>query len=88
MNVDDCQSVKSISDVGVVPTHCYAVGRRCSGVDGNLVWGGRRAIALLGVEGLAVIDTADVLLVTKLDRSPDVRAIVARLNRRGRTDLT
>jgi len=55
---------------------------------GNLVWGDRRAIALLGVEGLAVIDTQDVLLVTKLDRSPDVRAIVARLTRQGRKDLT
>jgi mannose-1-phosphate guanylyltransferase len=55
---------------------------------GNLVWGGRRGIALLGVEGLAVIDTPDVLLVTKLDRSSDVRAIVARLKARGRTDVT
>jgi len=55
---------------------------------GNLVWGDRRAIALLGVEGLAVIDTQDVLLVTKLDRSPDVRAIVTRLKKQGRTDLT
>jgi mannose-1-phosphate guanylyltransferase/mannose-6-phosphate isomerase len=55
---------------------------------GNLVWGDRRPIALLGVEGLAVIDTQDVLLVTKLDRSPDVRAIVTLLKKQGRTDLT
>jgi mannose-1-phosphate guanylyltransferase len=55
---------------------------------GNLVWGGRRGVALLGVEGLAVIDTPDVLLVTKLERSSDVRAIVARLKARGRTDVT
>jgi mannose-1-phosphate guanylyltransferase len=55
---------------------------------GNLVWGGRRAIALLGVEGMAVIDTGDVLLVTKLERSPDVRAIVARLKKQGRQDVT
>jgi mannose-1-phosphate guanylyltransferase/mannose-6-phosphate isomerase len=55
---------------------------------GNLVWGDRRPIALLGVEDLAVIDTRDVLLVTKLDRSPDVRAIVARLKKQGRRDLT
>jgi mannose-1-phosphate guanylyltransferase/mannose-6-phosphate isomerase len=55
---------------------------------GNLVWGDGRAIALLGVEGLAVIDTQDVLLVTKLDRSSDVRTIVARLKKQGRTDLT
>jgi mannose-1-phosphate guanylyltransferase/mannose-6-phosphate isomerase len=55
---------------------------------GNLVWGDRRAVALLGVEGVAVIDTGDVLLVTKLDRSPDVRGIVAELKKRGRTDVT
>ncbi len=56
---------------------------------GNLVWGGpRRGIALLGVEGLAVIDTGDVLLVTKLDRSADVREIVALLKKRGRSDVT
>jgi mannose-1-phosphate guanylyltransferase len=55
---------------------------------GNLVWGGRRAVALLGVEGLAVIDTGDVLLVTKLDRSPDVRRIVGQLKQQGREDVT
>ena len=54
---------------------------------GNLVWGDRRAIALLGVEGLAVIDSGDVLLVTKLERSPDVRRVVAELRRRGRSDF-
>ncbi|MBW2268166.1 MAG: NTP transferase domain-containing protein [Deltaproteobacteria bacterium] len=56
---------------------------------GNLVWGqDGRGVALLGVEGLAVIETPDVLLVTKLESSPDVRKIVAQLKRRGRTDLT
>lgn len=56
---------------------------------GNLVWGGDgRGVALLGVEGLAVIETPDVLLVTKLESSPDVRKIVAKLKQRGRTDLT
>jgi len=40
------------------------------------------------VEGLAVIDTGDVLLVTQLDRSPDVRGIVAGLKKKGRRELT
>jgi mannose-1-phosphate guanylyltransferase len=53
---------------------------------GNLVWG-RRRVALLGVEGLAVIDAGDVLLVTKLERSSDVRRIVAGLKARGRKDV-
>jgi mannose-1-phosphate guanylyltransferase/mannose-6-phosphate isomerase len=56
---------------------------------GNLVWGRpERPIALLGVEGLAVVDTGDALLVTRLDRSGDVRKIVSELKRRGRSDVT
>lgn len=55
---------------------------------GNLVWGGERPVALIGVEGLAVIDTGDALLVTKLDQSGKVRRIVDRLKSGGRKDLT
>jgi len=54
----------------------------------NLVWGGRRLVALLGVERLAVVDTDDVILVTDLDRSPDVRKLVGRLKADGRGSLT
>jgi mannose-1-phosphate guanylyltransferase len=54
---------------------------------GNLVWGAGRPIALLGVEGLAVIDAGDALLVARLDRSGDVRRIVARLRAAGRGPL-
>ncbi len=53
----------------------------------NLVWGGDKPIALLGVDNLAVVDTGDVILVTKLDRSGDVKRIVATLKARGRDDL-
>lgn len=55
---------------------------------GNLVWGQGRAIALLGVEGVAVIESPDALLVARLDRAPDVRAVVAELKARGRSDVT
>jgi mannose-1-phosphate guanylyltransferase len=54
----------------------------------NLIWGESRLVALLGVEGLAVIDTGDVTLITRLDRSADVRNLVAELKKRGRTGLT
>ena len=54
----------------------------------NLVWGDKRMIALLGVDDLAVIDTDDVILITKVARSADVRSIVAELKRKGRDDLT
>jgi mannose-1-phosphate guanylyltransferase/mannose-6-phosphate isomerase len=53
----------------------------------NLIWGGDKPIALLGVESLAVVDTGDVILVTKLDRAGDVKRIVATLKARGREDL-
>lgn len=48
---------------------------------GNLVWGDGRLVVLLGVEDLAVIDTPDALLVTRLDRSPDLKRVVARVAR-------
>jgi mannose-1-phosphate guanylyltransferase/mannose-6-phosphate isomerase len=56
---------------------------------GNLVWGrSERPIALVGVEGLAVVDTGDALLVTSLARSGEVRAVVGALKRSGRSDVT
>jgi mannose-1-phosphate guanylyltransferase/mannose-6-phosphate isomerase len=54
----------------------------------NLIWGGKRLVALLGVEDLAVIDTDDVVLVAKLERSPDVRGLVSKLKKAGRSELT
>lgn len=55
---------------------------------GNLVCARDRPVVLLGVEGLAVIDAGDALLVARLDRSPEVRELVAELRARGRGDLT
>jgi len=54
---------------------------------GNLVRGQDRPIVLLGVEGLAVIDAGDALLVADLERSAEVREVVARLRASGRDDL-
>jgi mannose-1-phosphate guanylyltransferase/mannose-6-phosphate isomerase len=54
---------------------------------GNLVRAHDRPVVLLGVEGLAVIDAGDALLVTTLAKSGDVREIVARLRKQGRSDL-
>jgi mannose-1-phosphate guanylyltransferase len=45
-------------------------------------------VALVGVTDLVVIDTGDVILVSKLDRSAEVRDLVASLRRAGRTELT
>jgi mannose-1-phosphate guanylyltransferase len=54
---------------------------------GNLVRAHDRPVVLLGVEGLAVIDAGDALLVTKLTRSGAVRDVVSRLRKQGRSDL-
>ena len=56
---------------------------------GNLVWNTtHRAIALLGVSELVLIETPDALLVCAKQRAQDVRRIVDELTRRGRKELT
>jgi mannose-1-phosphate guanylyltransferase len=56
---------------------------------GNLVWGRPdKPVALLGVEGVAVVDTGDALLVARLDRSNDVREVVKALKANRRSDVT
>ena len=79
------------TELGVAPGRSRAVGGSLVHDDagGNLVWGRpERPVALLGVSGLAVVDTGDALLVTRLDRSGDVRGIVKALKKRGRSDVT
>ena len=54
---------------------------------GNYVWAPNKLVALVGVEGLVVVDTPDALLITTKDRSEDVKTIVERLRREEREDL-
>ena len=51
-----------------------------------LVKAGSRLVAVLGVEGLAVIETKDVVLVAPLDQAQQVKELVAQLQ--GRDELT
>ena len=44
-------------------------------------------LACLGLDDMLVVDTADALLVTRLDRAQDVRAVVDRLKSKGRGKL-
>jgi mannose-1-phosphate guanylyltransferase/mannose-1-phosphate guanylyltransferase/mannose-6-phosphate isomerase len=46
-----------------------------------------RLIAALGVEDLVVVATGDVVLVAKRDRAQDIKLLVARLERAGRSEL-
>ncbi|NRA06534.1 MAG: NTP transferase domain-containing protein [Myxococcales bacterium] len=56
---------------------------------GNLVWGEPgKPVALIGVEGLAVVDTGDALLVTRLEDSAALRDVVRALKRAGREEFT
>jgi mannose-1-phosphate guanylyltransferase len=48
---------------------------------------GGRLVAVVGVDGLAVVDTPDALLVSPLSQSQRVRDVVARLKDEGRSDL-
>lgn len=55
---------------------------------GNLVWADRRLVVLFGVEGLAVVDAGDAVLVARLAQTGDLRRVVEALRERGRSDLT
>ncbi|MGE0709539.1 MAG: mannose-1-phosphate guanylyltransferase [Planctomycetota bacterium] len=66
----------------VLDAPCLALDSR-----GCLVWGDGRLVALLGVEGLAVVQTGDATLVCPLERAEEVKALVARLEAEGRTHL-
>ncbi len=59
---------------------------------GNLVRdlrtdGRKRVVALVGVEGLCVIETDDALLVLPREQAQDVRKVVEALQKRGATEL-
>jgi mannose-1-phosphate guanylyltransferase len=54
---------------------------------GNLVYADGRAVALVGVDDLVVVETADAVFVCPRERSQDVKLIVQRLQRDGVKDL-
>lgn len=55
---------------------------------GVVVPGSGRTVAVLGLEGIVVVDTPDALLVTTAERAQDVKALVDLLKATGRDDLT
>jgi len=54
---------------------------------GNYVFVPGKAVALVGVNDLVVVETEDALLITTRERSQDVGKVVAELKSRGREDL-
>lgn len=61
----------------------------CIDIDaqGNYVYAPGKAVALVGVSDLVVVETEDALLITTRERSQDVGKVVAELKRAGREDL-
>lgn len=53
----------------------------------NLVYAGKRTVAMVGIDGLIVIDTPDAILIVRRDHSEDVKYIVDDLERQNRRDL-
>ncbi|MBS1800864.1 MAG: mannose-1-phosphate guanylyltransferase [Acidobacteria bacterium] len=61
----------------------------CVNIDshGNYVFAPGKAVALVGVSDLVVVETDDALLITTRERSQDVGKVVAELKQAGREDL-
>jgi mannose-1-phosphate guanylyltransferase len=61
----------------------------CIDIDshGNYVYAPGKAVALVGVSDLVVVETEDALLITTRERSQDVGKVVAELKQAGREDL-
>jgi mannose-1-phosphate guanylyltransferase len=54
---------------------------------GNYVYAPGKMVALLGVDGLVVVETDDALLITTRDRSQDVSKVVRAIHESGRHEL-
>jgi mannose-1-phosphate guanylyltransferase len=54
---------------------------------GNYVYAPGKTVALVGVNGLVVVETADALLITTRERAQDVGKVVAELKAQGREEL-
>jgi mannose-1-phosphate guanylyltransferase len=57
------------------------------GSSGVYAWAPGKLVALVGVQDLVVVETADTLLVASKERSQEVKAVVDQLAREGREDL-
>ncbi|HXV14999.1 MAG TPA: sugar phosphate nucleotidyltransferase [Candidatus Krumholzibacteria bacterium] len=86
---NDVGSWEFVRDVGVPDADGNVVVGEHVVVDAkdNTVVAPGRVVAMIGVEGLVVVDGGDAILVCRRDRVQDIKQIVAELKRRGRGDL-
>jgi mannose-1-phosphate guanylyltransferase/mannose-6-phosphate isomerase len=54
----------------------------------TLVQATSRLVSVIGMDDVVIVETPDAVLVTRRDRSQDVKKIVARLDQAGRTEQT
>jgi mannose-1-phosphate guanylyltransferase len=59
----------------------------CVDSHGNMIVSPEKFVVTVGVQGLAIVDTGDALLVSALDRSQEVGKAVAQIEEQGRNDL-
>ena len=57
------------------------------GHDNVVLAQGKRPVAVVGVDGVVVVDAGDAILVCRKDRAQDVRKAVDELSRRGRDEV-
>jgi mannose-1-phosphate guanylyltransferase/mannose-6-phosphate isomerase len=65
--------------------HGDVIARGCRN---TLAWGDSRLVALLGLQDVVVVDTADAVLVAHKDAVQDVKSIVSTLKAQGRPEPT
>ena len=56
-------------------------------VRGSLLIGGRKLVAVVGLDNVVVVDAADCVLVADMARADEVRAVVERLKAEGRSEV-
>lgn len=54
---------------------------------GNVLYASDRLVAVVGIDGLAVVETADAVLVCPKERAQEVKKIVEKLKENGRKEL-
>ncbi len=72
-------------DVKVIGEKSLVLTRNASGL---VVPAAGRAVAVIGLDDVVVVDTGDALLVTTYAHAQDVKGVVDELKKRGRTELT
>ena len=86
----DVGSFAALSEVRPVDDQRNVTAGAALVIDGkeNVVLGhGKRPLAVVGLDGVVVVDAGDAILVVRRDRAQDVRKAVEELRRRGREDV-